>query len=351
MNYVSLSKHITKLKKTSRHHWLKEATADVMTQKLIDLDTAYKNFFEKRAKFPKFKKKMHAQSIRYQLDQRFIMNNFRAGQFIKLPKLGACKLKWSQQIVGIPKMATVSKTASGKYFISFSCEVEQKPHLKTGRSIGLDFGVKDVVVTSEGNFSGAPKFTKKYQKLLRHENKSLARKTKGSANWRKQRLKLAKVHEKIANSRHDFLHKLSTQIVKDYDLICIEDLHIKGMVKNRRLSKALSDAGLGYLRSMIEYKSAWYGKDVSVIDRWFPSTKTCSGCGKIHEMKLKDRVMRCSCGLEMNRDFNAAINILRAGKALCGEVSSGAASHRSTKLPSVKQARIKNVDQVCLEQA
>jgi len=102
---------------------------------------------------------------------------------------------------------------------------------------------------------------------------------------------------------------------------------------------------------MIEYKSAWYGKDVSVIDRWFPSTKTCSGCGKIHEMKLKDRVMRCSCGLEMHRDFNAAINILQAGKALCGEVSSGAASHRSTKLPSVKQARIKNIDQDCLEQA
>ena len=313
-----ISSQITGLKKLESHEWLKEATAGALQQKLIDQDKAFDNFFKGRASFPKFKKKSHAQSIRYQMDQRQVLNNYRAGELIKLPKLGELKVKWSQVPGGIPKMVTVSKSASGKYFVSFMCEVEQALKPVTGKVIGIDVGIKDVIVSSDGLHSGAPKFTYKYQRQLKKAGRKLSKKKKGSNGWHKQRIVVAKIHEKIANSRKDFLHKLTTNLVSENDVICVEDLNVAGMLKNRKLSKAVADVGIFELNRQIDYKAEWYGKTVVKISRWFPSTKTCSSCGNIRIMKLSQRVYECECGLIIDRDLNAAINIKRAGEALSG---------------------------------
>lgn len=314
-----ISKNIAQYKKKD-YPWLSDATASVLQQKLMDQDKAFDNFFKGRASFPKFKKKSHAQSIRYQLDQRHVLNNYRAGELLKLPKLGELTIKWSQIPGGVPKMVTVSKSASGKYFVSFMCEVEQGLKPMTGKVIGIDVGIKDVVVTSDGLHSGAPKFTYKYQRKLKKAQRVLSRKKKGSNGWHKQRIAVAKIHEKIANSRKDFLHKLTTRIVSENDVICVEDLNVSGLMKNRCLSKAVADVGIFELNRQIEYKAHWYGRQVVKISRWEPSTKKCSSCGKIRSMALSQRVYECECGLVLDRDLNAAINIKRAGLALSGAI-------------------------------
>jgi putative transposase len=315
-----ISSQITGLKKLESHTWLKDATAGALQQKLIDQDKAFDNFFKGRASFPKFKKKSHVQSIRYQMDQRCVLNNYRAGELLKLPKLGELKVKWSQIPGGIPKMVTVSKSASGKYFVSFMCEVEQGLKPMTGKVVGIDVGIKDVVVTSDGFHSGAPKYTYYYQRRLKKAQRVLSRKKKGSNGWKKQRIVVARIHEKIANSRKDFLHKLTTKLVSENDVICVEDLNVSGMMKNRCLSKAVADVGIFELNRQLEYKASWYGKQVVKISRWEPSTKTCSSCGQVRIMKLSQRVYECECGLVLDRDLNAAINIKRAGLVLSGAV-------------------------------
>jgi putative transposase len=320
LSSYDISSQITGLKKLESHSWLKDATAGVLTQKLIDQDKAFNNFFKGRASFPKFKKKSHAQSIRYQMDQRCVLNNYRAGELLKLTKLGELKVKWSQIPGGIPKMVTVSKSASGKYFVGFMCEVEQNLKPLTGKAIGIDVGIKDVVVTSDGFYSGAPKFTYKYQRHLKKAQRVLSRKKKGSNGFKKQRLIVAKIHEKIANSRKDFLHKVTTKLVTENDALFLEDLNVSGMLKNRKLSKAVADVGIFELNRQIEYKAQWYGKQVVKISRWEPSTKQCSSCGNIRIMKLSQRTYECECGLVIDRDLNAAINIKRAGIVLSGAI-------------------------------
>ena len=340
MNYVGLNKHLTFLKKTNRYGWLKDASSSPITQKLIDLDTAYTNFFKGRAKFPKFKKKSHKQSIRYQLDQRNIMSNYRAGELLKLPKLGSIDIKWSQVPAGVPKMATVSKDPSGKYFISFSCEIEQVLLPKTEKTVGIDVGIKDVIITSDGYHSGAPRFTYKNARKLKHEQKKLSKKTKGSAGYKKQRVKVAKVHERIANSRRDFLNKETTKLIQAYDVICLEDLNVKGMLKNRKLSKAVADVGIFELNRQLKYKADWYGKEIAVISRWFPSTKMCSACGQLHDMPLSKRTMNCDCGFTLDRDENAAINIKAAGIA----VLAGGVLYQPVNLAAIKQPKLEQGD-------
>lgn len=346
-----ICRHITQYKKTEQYQWLNEVTATCLSQKLIDLDRAFDNFFKGRAKFPKSKKKEHGQSIRYQLDQRNIAKNYRPSELLRLPKLGELNIKWSRRPAGIPKMATVSKTASGKYFVSFACEVEMQALPKTGLTVGIDIGIKDVIVTSDGFKSGAPKFTYQYQRKLKHEQKNLSRKTKGSNRYNKQRLVVAKIHEKITNSRRHFLHELTTKLVREYDMIKIEDLNVRGMMANKKLSKAVADVGIFELTRQLEYKAAWYGKEVKKISRWFPSSKTCSCCGNIQVMKLSDRVYNCQqCGISIDRDLNAAINIKtaesverRCPKQLIGEAKA------SQNKGQLKRER-KNHAATCMEQ-
>lgn len=317
LNWVANSRYLTAMKKAKQWEWLGDCSATVLSQKINDLETAFGNFFKGRADYPRFKKKLHAQSIRYQLDQRQILKTYKAGELLKLPKLGELKVKWSQVPQGIPKMATISKTPSGKYFVAFACEVEIIALPRTGRVAGVDVGIKDVAVTSDGYFSGAPKNTYKYARQLKKAQRNLSRKTKGSNRWHCQRKAVAKIHEKITNCRKDFLHNLTTSLVRQYDHIGIEDLNVKGMMQNRKLSKAIADVGLFELRRQLDYKAQWYGKEITVIDRWFPSTRQCSGCGQLHNLTLSDRIINCGCGIILPRDLNAAINIKQQAVMVC----------------------------------
>jgi len=256
LNVISLSRQLTALKKTD-YPWLSEATAGCHTQKLRDQDTAFKNFFSGRAKYPRFKKRHQTQSVRYQLDQRHVTKTFSAeSKRLILPKLGALKLKWSRRMTGTPKMVTVSKDPAGRYFVSMACEVEIAPLPVRRNAVGVDVGVKDVVVTSDGWKSGAPKYTYVHARTLRLAQRRLSKKTKGSQRRRVQQQRVARIHARIKDSRRDFLHKLSTKLIRESQAICLEDLNIKGMLRNRRLSKAVADCGLHELKRQIEYKAA-----------------------------------------------------------------------------------------------
>ena len=312
-NYVSLNRQVTEWKR-GEFPWLADSAACCLTQVLIDQDKAFKNFFEKRGRYPRFKSRYDRQAVRYTLDQRTIGNNYLAGEFLKLPKLGAIKIRWSQVPAGIPKMATVSKDPCGRYFVSFACEVALQPMPLTGKAVGLDLGIKDVVVSWDGEEatkSGNPRHLKRQLKHLKRQQRRLARMQKGSNRRARQRVKVAKIHAHIAAMRADFLHKTTTAIVRSADVIAIEDLNVKGMVKNHCLAGAISDVGMGEFRRQIEYKSAWDGRQVVVVDRWFPSSKTCSACGSYQEkMPLSVRDWTCpDCGTRHDRDVNAAKNI------------------------------------------
>ena len=320
INYVGLGKHLTFLKKQESHAWLNECPSAPLTQCLIDQDKAVKSFFDKRGSYPRFKKKGEQQSMRFQLDQRQIDNTFKAGELLKLPKLGAIKVNWSRLPAGIPKMTTISKDPVGKYWVSFSCEESIAPKAKTKLTVGVDVGIKDVAVLSDGFKSGAPKYTYQYARKLKLAQRSLSRKKKGSNRYKKQRIAVARIHAKIANSRKDFLRKLSHKLVTEFDVISMEDLNVKGMTANRKLSKAVADVGMFELKRQVQYKAAWHGKRVIEISRFFPSTKMCCKCGQIHDMKLSDRWMSCDCGNEMDRDENAARNIEAEGNRLCVEL-------------------------------
>lgn len=337
--YVSLNRKVTEWKR-GEFPWLADSAACCLTQTLIDQDKAFKSFFEKRGRYPKFKSRYDRQAVRYQLDQRQIERTYRAGEELKLPKLGLLKVRWSQIPSGVPKMATVSKTPDGRYFVSFACEVAIQPAPLTGKAVGLDLGIKDVVVSWDGEQavkSGNPRHLKSRLRHLKRQQRRLARMQKGSNRRRKQRVKVAKIHAHIAAMRADFLHKTTTAIIKSADVIVLEDLNVKGMVKNHCLARAISDVGMGELRRQIEYKADWNGRTVVVADRWFPSSKTCSDCGSYQaKMPLSVRVWTCpDCGARHDRDVNAAKNILKfstageaglqargAGQNLLGHVSS-----------------------------
>jgi putative transposase len=308
---VDFSRELTFLKQLGTYDWLKKASATVLSQKLRDQDVAFKNFFAGRTKYPKFKKRTHTQSIRYQLDQRIVAGLYRAGKFLRLPKLGALKLKWSRKPQSIPKMVTVTKDCAGRYFVSFMCEevMTQLPRKPNG--IGIDLGVKDIVVTSAGWKSGNPRHLRLHTRTLKKVQRRSSRKVKGSGRWHRQRVTVAKVHAKIRNTRQDWLHKLSTAFIRQAGFIVMEDLNIKGMMANRRLSKAIGDVGMHELKRQLEYKAQWTGVKFVQVDRWAPTSKTCSDCGQVQEkMPLNIREWACDCGANHDRDINAAKNIL-----------------------------------------
>jgi len=316
-HYVSLNRQVTEWKR-GEFPWLADSAACCLTQTLIDQDKAFQHFFRRvkagqKPGYPRFKSRYDRQAVRYQLDQRQIDRAYQAGEFLKLPKLGALKIRWSQIPAGIPKMATVSKTPDGRYFVSFSCAVEIAPLPATGNAMGVDLGIKDVVVTSDGEKSGNPRHLKRRLKHLKRQQRRLSRMQKGSHRRHRQRLKVARIHARIAASRADFLHKTTTALIRQADGIALEDLHVKGMVKNHHLAGAMTDVGMGEFRRQIEYKAAWYGRRVEVVDRWAPTSKTCSACGSVQaKMPLRIREWTCpDCGTQHDRDVNAAINILK----------------------------------------
>lgn len=313
---IDFSRELTQLKKLEPYAWLNEVSSGTLVQKLRDQDRAFVNFFAKRAKYPRFKKRSHAQSVRYQIDQRIAVNMYRAGGFLKLPKLGSLKIRWSRIPEGTPKMVTLSMDAAGRYFASFSVEQQIGQWPQKTNAVGVDLGVKDVVVTSDGWKSGNPRHLNGYLRRLKHAQRILSRRRKGSGRWHDQRIHVARLHARIADARRDWLHKLSTRLIQDHGFIAIEDLHVRGMMANRCLAKAIGDVGMSELRRQLEYKATWHGRVIEAVDRFAPTSKTCSTCGLIQSgMPLSVREWQCECGVSHDRDVNAAKNILKFSTA------------------------------------
>lgn len=313
-NYINVSKLITKLKKTSRYAWLNEIPSDVISQKLRDLDRAYQNFFAGRAKYPRFRKRKASGSIRFNFDPRHSgkVKAWANGEMV-LPKLG--KMKLTEKLpTGMPKLITISTDGTGKYYASYGVEQVINHFVKTNNMVGIDLGSRKLATLSDGTTVENPKFLKHLLNTLRIRQKSLSRKRKGSNRWKEQAKRVAKVHAKIRDSRRDYLHKATTKIVENQDLIVVETLSVKNMVRNGRLARTLHDASMSEFVSMLEYKCAWYGKEFIKIDQWYPSSKTCSCCGhKLDELAPVEFWTCPKCKTEHDRDFNAANNILAEG--------------------------------------
>lgn len=311
LTYNQLAERLAELKRTPEAEWLKGADSQVLQQKLRDLERAYVNFFEKRSRYPRFKSKRSEQSIRY--PQRFRLSPTH----IYLPKVGWVKAVFHRPLEGKAKHVTVTKTKSGKYFASVQCEVEAPEPVRHDGEVGIDLGLKCFLVTSDGERVDHPKYLQKSEKRLVRLQRRLSRRVKGSRGREKARVLLARQHEKVANQREDFLHKASRSMVNRYGFIGIEDLNVCGMVKNHRLAKSISSTGFGMFRRMLEYKARWYGAWVEKVDRFYPSSKTCSACGYVlPDLSLGVREWDCPvCGAHHDRDYNAAVNILSEARA------------------------------------
>ena len=322
LNYSDNSKSLTELKKQEGYIWLNEINSQSLQSSLKHLDDSYNGFFKKRTKFPKFKSK-HTK------------NSFKIPQFVKIEngKLKIPKFKepidliLSRSFNGTIKQCTISKTPTNEYFVSILVETEHIKYEKTGKSIGIDLGIKDFVITSDGYKYKNNRYTRTYEKKLKEHQQHLSRKTKGSNRYLKQKLKVATIYKKITNSRLNNLHKVSTQLIKKYDLIVMEDLNIKGMIKNHKLSKQISDVSWSKFIELLTYKAQWNDKEIVKIDRFFPSSKTCNCCGYINQnLKLDMREWNCpSCNTKLDRDLNASINILKEGYK---QISSGTDDYR-----------------------
>ena len=313
ITYNQQSKFLTELKTNDETEWLKEVNSQSLQYSLKCLDQAYQNFFNKRTQFPKFKSKRNK-------------NSFTCPQFVKnddnllfIPKFQeGIEMIMERKIKGTIKHCSISKTPTGKYFVSILTEQEYTPVNKTGLSVGIDLGLKDFLVLSNGTKIKNHRFLKHYERILKLNQQSLSRKTSKSVRYEKQRIKVARIHEKITNSRMVLIHKTTSALIKQFDTIYLEDLNVKGMMKNHKLSKAISDVAWGTFVQILDYKSKWNDKSIVHIDRFFPSSKTCSKCGWINnKLTLKDREWTCpKCGEKHDRDFNAATNILNEGYRL-----------------------------------
>ena len=308
---VDFSRELTWLKTIEPYQWLNMIPRTILDQCLRDQDRAFANFFAKRARYPKFKKRSSGASVRFRMDYRYVFSSYRAGKLLKLTGLGELDVRWSRIPSGCPKMVTVSRDACERYFVSFMTEEEITQAAPSAKSIGVDVGLKDVIVTSDGEKSGNPRYLRKHQRRLKLAQRRLSRKRKGSSRWQKQRQRVARIHARTSDARKDFLHKQTTQLVRDHGAIAIEDLNVKGLARTR-LAKSMHDAALGELRHQLEYKCRWHGRALLVADRFAPTSKTCSSCGTVQaEMPLRIRDWTCpDCGAVHDRDVNAAINVL-----------------------------------------
>lgn len=326
LTYSKCSAELPKMKKNEETAWLKEVDSIALQASLENLADSFSRFFKKQNQRPRFKSKSNPV-------QSYTTKNVNGSielrdKIIKLPKLGLVKVKNSQDHNGRIINATIRKTVSGKFFVSLLVEKEIYPLPKTGASVGIDLGIENFAILSTGEKVGNERFLKNLSKKLAKEQKILSRRALGakkagkklseSANYQKQRIKVAKIHEKIANKRKDFLNKLSMEIIKNHDIICIEDLSSKNLMTNHKLAKSIGDVSWSEFVRMLEYKAEWYEKQVSKISRWYPSSQLCSDCGHNSGKKpLNIRNWTCeNCGSYHDRDINASINILNEGLRL-----------------------------------
>ena len=324
------TKYPTPAKYKEEYPYLKEVDSLALANAQLNLEKAFKNFLKnKDFGFPKYKCKSNPV-------QSYTTNNqntiYIKDSYIKLPKLKSLvKIKLHRKIEGIIKSVTISKNSLDHYFVSILCEEEIEELPKTNKNIGIDLGIKEFATMSDCTKVENLKLSKEYEKKLKREQRKLSRRCKlakdsakklsDSKNYQKQKKKVAKIHNKIRNKRKDFVNKLSTKIINNHDIICIEDLNIKGMLKNHKLAKSISDVSWSEFVRQLEYKANWYRRKIIKVPIFYPSSKTCSSCGNIKEtLTLSERIYHCEyCGLEIDRDYNASINILRKGLEILKE--------------------------------
>src|SRR6266487_4428661 len=322
LSYKDLSEALTLLKQQDDYAWLSEVSSVPLQQALRHLEKAFLNFFEGRAKYPTIKQKRNRQSVTY------TSNAFKwDGTSLTLAKMtDPLDIRWSRPLPDgtTPSSVTVTKNGADHYFVSLLIDEDIKQHAPVEQSIGVDLGLKEFVILSTGETVGNPKFFHKDEKKLAKAQRRHARKQKGSKNRAKARKKVARIHTRIADRRRDFLHQLSTRLIRENQTICVESLQVKNMVKNHSLAKAISDVGWSEFVSQLEYKAAWYGRNLVKIDKWYPSSKRCFDCGHLLDsLTLDVRVWTCpECGVVHDRDVNAAKNIHAVGLTVfeaCGE--------------------------------
>ena len=309
-NYYDNARSLTAMKKKEEFLWLKEINSQSVQATLRDLEVAYFRFFAKQGKFPRFKSKYDKQSFRVPQ-----YTEYSDGQ-LWLPKFKKpIKVQEDRPIAGEILFSTISRTSTGKYYVSITCEMEQEPFEKNNKCVGIDLGIKDLAICSDGKTYANAKTTNKYAKKLAYLQRQLSKKSKTSNNRRKQKVKVARIHEKISNVRNDYLHKTTTNIVRENQTICVEDLSVVRMMKNHMLARSIADCSWGELLRQLKYKTEWNDRSFVVIDKFFPSSKTCNNCKFVNQgLTLDDREWNCpSCGAKLNRDLNASENILEQG--------------------------------------
>jgi putative transposase len=345
LNYHDTSLMLTEMKSQEEYGWLNEVNSQSLQQTLRQLDNAYHVFYKGISKFPNFKKKGTKTS--FTIPQHISIRNNK----LHIPKFKTgIDINVHRELEGNVCFATINKTACGNYYCSITVEFKPKELPKTGSLIGVDLGIKDFAILSEGTKYSNPRYFVSTQKKLAFKQRKLSRiKNKEKRTYKIQKHRVAKLHERVSNQRKDFLHKVSYEIVKNHDLICMESLNVKGMIRNHKLAKHIADVGWGYFSNFIKYKSEWYGKTKVEIDRFFPSSQICSECGyRKTDLKLSDREWVCiECGCMHDRDVNAAKNIKNQGLQMSGSwTDSDSKQKRSEPLPKVVVRKRKTIGEV-----